>query len=173
MARDDNPAHAERGLAFTRQPPRRPRRPHEWSNAKAVTFIVTLAALRSVTLAAARAGMSRKSAYALKGRDPAFAAAWRAALASDHAACPARVTKVMKLTTPGFDRSRVTALRCAAQSPLAFARKESDAHPFGERWPLDMRLGAPANTEEGESHAWRNQGHEGHRAGRTGRRGQD
>lgn len=59
--------------------PRRPRRAAEWSNAKAVTFIVTLAARRSVTLAAARAGMSRKSAYALRGRDPAFAAAWDAA----------------------------------------------------------------------------------------------
>ncbi|HEY6662862.1 MAG TPA: hypothetical protein VIZ66_08055 [Sphingomicrobium sp.] len=60
--------------------PRRPRRAHEWCAAKAVTFIVTLAATQSVTLAARRSGMSRKSAYALKGRDPAFAAAWTAAL---------------------------------------------------------------------------------------------
>ena len=45
-----------------------------------VTFIVTLAATRSVTLAASEARMSRKSAYALKSRDPAFAAAWVAAL---------------------------------------------------------------------------------------------
>jgi len=60
--------------------PSRPRRCNEWSAAKAVTFIVTLAASRSVTLAAREAGMSRKSAYALKGRDPAFAAAWNAAL---------------------------------------------------------------------------------------------
>ena len=49
----------------------RPRRTGEWTDAKAVTFIVTLAA--------ACAGMSRKSAYALRGRDPAFAAAWDAA----------------------------------------------------------------------------------------------
>ena len=55
---------------------RRPARAGEWSGDKAVTFIVTLAATTSVTLAAARAGMSRKSAYALKRRDPAFAAAW-------------------------------------------------------------------------------------------------
>jgi len=54
--------------------PRRARRSSDWSPAKAVTFIVTLAAHRSVTLAAAEAGMSRKSAYALKVRDPAFAA---------------------------------------------------------------------------------------------------
>ncbi len=60
--------------------PRRTRRPHEWSPGKAVTFIVTLAATRSVTLAARESGMSRKSAYALKDRDPAFAAAWDAAL---------------------------------------------------------------------------------------------
>lgn len=55
---------------------RRPRRSHEWSAARAV---VTLAATRSVTLAARAACMSRKSAYALKSRDPAFAAAWIAA----------------------------------------------------------------------------------------------
>ena len=60
--------------------PRRPRRSGEWTPAKAITFIVTLAASRSVTFAAHEAGMSRKSAYALKGRDGAFAAAWNAAL---------------------------------------------------------------------------------------------
>jgi len=60
--------------------PRRARRSSDWSPAKAVTFIVTLAAHRSVTLAAEEAGMSRKSAYVLKDRDPAFAAAWDAAL---------------------------------------------------------------------------------------------
>ena len=58
---------------------RSPRRSHEWSAARAVNFIVTLAATRSVTLAARAACMSRKSAYALKSRDPAFAAAWAAA----------------------------------------------------------------------------------------------
>jgi hypothetical protein len=60
--------------------PRRPLRYGEWTPAKAVTFIVTLAATRSVTLAANESGMSRKSAYALKSRDPAFAAAWMAAM---------------------------------------------------------------------------------------------
>jgi hypothetical protein len=60
--------------------PRRPRRSGEWTEAKAVTFIVTLAASQSVTLAARAACISRKSAYALKSRDPAFAAAWSAAL---------------------------------------------------------------------------------------------
>jgi hypothetical protein len=60
---------------------RRPRRAGEWTEAKAVTFIVTLAASRSVTLAATRAGMSRKAAYVLKHRDRGFEAAWRAAVA--------------------------------------------------------------------------------------------
>ena len=60
--------------------PLRSRRRHEWTGGKAVTFIVTLAATRCVTLAARAAGMSRKSAYALKARDPAFAHAWESAL---------------------------------------------------------------------------------------------
>ena len=63
----------------------RPRRPHrfgEWTSDRAVTFIVTLAASRNVTLAARAAGMSRKSAYALRGRDSVFAAAWNAALSA-------------------------------------------------------------------------------------------
>ena len=49
--------------------------------ARAVTFIVTLAATRSVTLAARESDMTRPSVYALKARDPAFASArvtkWR------------------------------------------------------------------------------------------------
>ena len=59
---------------------RRPRCPGEWAEARAVTFIFTLAASRSVTLAAARAGMSRKAAYSLKRRDALFAAAWNTAI---------------------------------------------------------------------------------------------
>lgn len=61
---------------------RRPRRAGEWRQGKVVTFIVTLAAHRNVTLAAACLGMSRKSAYALKHRDSGFAAAWDAAVAA-------------------------------------------------------------------------------------------
>ena len=60
--------------------PRRPRRLGEWTRDKVVTFIVTVAASQSVTLAARDAGMSRKSAYALKARDPAFARAWDTAV---------------------------------------------------------------------------------------------
>ena len=61
--------------------PRRTPRNGEWSGGKAVIFIVTLGATGSVTLAARSAGMSRKSAYALRSRDSAFAQAWNAALA--------------------------------------------------------------------------------------------
>jgi hypothetical protein len=60
--------------------PQRARRAGEWTPEKAVTFIVTLVATGRVTLAARNAGMSRKSAYALKSRDPAFASAWTAAI---------------------------------------------------------------------------------------------
>ena len=73
-----NSSRGPRRLHFLSRP-RRATRAHEWSHAKAVTFIVTLAASGSVTLAAREAGMSRKSAYALKARDPAFAAVWNAA----------------------------------------------------------------------------------------------
>ena len=78
MLLGDDRARAQFSFGLTGRPPR----PHQWSSAKIVTFIVTLAAGHSVTLAASCAGMSRKSAYALKRRDPAFAAAWKAALAS-------------------------------------------------------------------------------------------
>lgn len=57
----------------------RPRRPAEWTESKAIAFIVTLAGTGTVTLAAREAGMSRKSAYALKQRDPLFASSWEKA----------------------------------------------------------------------------------------------
>jgi len=85
-------------LSFLSQP-RRPRRAGEWSSARAVTFIVTLAATRSVTLAARAAGMSRKSAYALQARDLAFASAWSAALRAA-APRPRQGDKTHKVDTP-------------------------------------------------------------------------
>ena len=76
--------------------PRRPARSGEWTSARAVTFIVTLAAGNPGTLAARASGMSRKSAYALKARDRAFAAAWQAAVdaRSSHAAKGDKVDQV-------------------------------------------------------------------------------
>ena len=49
--------------------PRRPHRLGDWKQAKAVTFILTLAGTQTVTLAARRAGMSRKSACTFKSRN--------------------------------------------------------------------------------------------------------
>ena len=74
---------ARKPFALSQRPAHRQQRRHEWSDERIVTFIVTLAAQRNVTLAACRAGMSRKSAYALKQRDPVFASAWMAALRAD------------------------------------------------------------------------------------------
>ena len=70
---------SERAPVILLSRPRRLRRANEWNAGRAVSFIVTLAATGSVTLAAREAAMSRKSAYALKSRDSAFAAAWTAA----------------------------------------------------------------------------------------------
>lgn len=84
--------------------PRRARRPHEWSDAAAVTFIVTLAARGSVTLAARAAGMSRKSAYALQARDPVFARAWQAATRARRA--PSQGDKVDEVDGPRVARTK-------------------------------------------------------------------
>jgi len=89
MTRDDR---AELPFALNRRPPRRSRRSYEWSGAKVVIFIVTLAA--------ARTGMSRKSTYALKRGDRAFAAAWLAAPRIRHASRPSKVTKLVKFAIP-------------------------------------------------------------------------
>ena len=99
--------------------PRRPRRSGEWTSDKAVTFIVTLAATHSVTLAARCAGMSRKSVYALKARDRAFAAAWAAAA---KAGTPASIQgdKVEEVHAPSRqdrERSFVGLMTALRQSP--------------------------------------------------------
>jgi hypothetical protein len=97
--------------------PRRPRRSGEWTPVKAVTFIVTLAASRSVTLAAHEAGMSRKSAYALKDRDRAFAEAWDAALKAREANRPkarAKGDKSDSSDNPRSSRPQGDSARAAA-----------------------------------------------------------
>ena len=89
MARNDNPITPGLGLARAQPTRRPPDSTHQWSNARVVIFIVTLAAQGNVTFAANRAEMSRKSAYALKDRDSVFASAWTAALSARRAG-PAR-----------------------------------------------------------------------------------
>ena len=116
--------------------PLRQRRSYEWDSGRAVTFIVTLAATRNVTLAARRSGMSRKSAYALKGRDPAFAALWGAALAAGRPKC-VKGDKVEEVDAPpipltggdGRLRDLDAELRDRFFSTLAAIRRDSVAQP--------------------------------------------
>jgi hypothetical protein len=61
-----------------------------WTPKRQLRFLVTLAHTKSITRAAASAGMSRESAYRLRGRrDGAlFTLLWDRALAPDHAGNP-------------------------------------------------------------------------------------
>lgn len=108
--------------------PRARHRAHEWTNGKAVTFIVTLASGRSVTLAARAAGMSRKSAYALKDREPAFRIAWKTAASASRT------------------RSRAT---LATPAPQALA---------GQREGDSRALAAPSTPSTSDATAWRRAG---------------
>lgn len=123
--------------------PRRPRRSHEWDAGKAVTFIVTLAATRCVTLAAKEAGMSRKSAYALKDRDPLFAMAWSAASKARQGDKAHKADIPPPATPRGYSRTPTTASAnptdearrfAELQRDLFFARlREQGAKPDGPR----------------------------------------
>lgn len=61
---------------------REPPRANGWTSARQLLFLAALARTRSVTRAAAAAGMSRESAYRLRARDPhgLFAALWDRAI---------------------------------------------------------------------------------------------
>lgn len=61
-----------------------------WTPERRVTFCVNLAASSSVTFAAASVGLSRKSAYALRKRDPDFACLWDSALEAPRKSPPAK-----------------------------------------------------------------------------------
>ena len=58
---------------------RAPRR-DGWTGARQLKFLARLAARPDVRRACAAVGLSRQSAYRLRARDPAFAAAWDEAL---------------------------------------------------------------------------------------------
>ena len=92
---------------------RRSPRPGEWSRGKAVTFVVTLAATQSVTLAARAAGMSRKSAYAFRARNAAFAQAWAVALAAPRS--KASQGDKAKRAAPSTSSTRQSAIRPSEQ----------------------------------------------------------
>lgn len=117
--------------------PRRPRRSREWTSAKAVTFIVTLAASRSVSLAARQVGMSRKSAYALKARDPAFAAAWAAAVKA-RATTSRQGDKVEEVHEPLVSPGHGDTLPSRSERERAFAglvAKLRESPPLAPRAP--------------------------------------
>ena len=99
--------------------PRRPRRSHEWNAGTAVTFIVTLAATGSVTLAARASGMSRKSAYALRKRDAAFAASWNAALEANEG------HKMDEVDGPPISTGQGNSRTAAAASLLSIDRRRA------------------------------------------------
>jgi len=100
-----------------RTSPQRRARADGWTDRKRVTFIVTLAASGSVTFAAASAGLSRKSGYALRNRDSASASLWERALEAGKASHRGRVkgetanprdtVNLVNLRTP--DRSAASA----------------------------------------------------------------
>jgi len=124
--------------------PRRPSRSGEWTPAKAVTFIVTLAASGSVTFAAGAAGMSRKSAYALRARDPAFAAAWAAAVTacskrhSGPALSLSKGDKVKEVHEPPVSPSHGDMSPSRMDRELAFVRLVDalrDSPPLAHRAP--------------------------------------
>ena len=133
---------------LSRHSVRRPPRVGEWSNDKAVTFIVTLAASLNVTLAAARAGMSRKSVYALRRRDPAFALAWERAIDAHRARARGSVIEGVKgndLHNPPVGpprgnafaaRARDAALRDSFFAALATRHPDLDAVVLADSAPL-------------------------------------
>ena len=108
--------------AYLFSPPLRARRAGDWNAGKAVTFIVTLAATRTVTLAARAAGMSRRSAYVLYKRDSAFAAAWDAAFAVRQGNKVDEVDDPPISIVQGNSRPRTTRVLDALRRDRYFAR---------------------------------------------------
>ena len=70
------------------QPETSARKPRHdgWTEVRRANLIACLSATPDVRRACAMVGLSRQSAYRLRGRDPDFAAAWDDALRKAHAA---------------------------------------------------------------------------------------
>ena len=109
-----------------------------WTPERRVTFCVNLAAGKNVTFAAASVGLSRKAAYALKKRDPDFAALWQSALsatrimrAQGNAVEPGRSVKKPRregnrtITRSGWPKPSATSSSPLSQKrrPIALLRK--------------------------------------------------
>jgi hypothetical protein len=92
------------------------RRPGEWSPGAAITFIVTPRGEPVCHYRGVRRGMSRKSAYARKARDPASAAAWEAAL---NARAPLRWFHSVAVQNPSPRGRQLRQLRQPNSGPRA------------------------------------------------------
>jgi hypothetical protein len=92
-----------------------------WTPARQLRFLDVLARTRSVTRAAAAAGMSRESAYRLRKRVPngLFAAAWDRVLATS-----------VRQPRKGHRRGKVSAWRRAVKETgfAAFSTKGHEVH---------------------------------------------
>ena len=99
--------------------PVRPVRPDGWTADKRVTFCVTLAASGSVTFAAHSVDLSRKSAYALKKRDPTFAALWQKAVGAVRTARQGQGRKASPQRSEGDKIDKV--------DKLPFSQNQGDA----------------------------------------------
>ncbi len=86
--------------------------PHWTTNAKG-SFLAALAAGTSVSAAATAAGLSRESAYRLRGRDPRFASAWATAqlVAQDRRAEEWRAAFAARVPAEPFMRRRAILYR--------------------------------------------------------------
>jgi len=100
-----------------------------WTPARQLRFLDAFGSTRSVTRAAAAAGMSRESAYRLRKRASAglFAAAWDRLLASP---APRASESQMTAQVKGHRRSKPRAWRQAVKDAgfAAFSTKGHEAH---------------------------------------------
>ena len=122
-----------RNFRFFPAPPPRYRR-DGWTADKRVTFCVNLAASGSVTFAADSVGLSRKSAYALKKRDRAFASLWDRALAA------ARAAGVHARRDAARKRGKGDEAHQAHDPPESRARRDNESARDSFFLALEMRV---------------------------------
>ena len=131
-----------------------------WTAARRETFLDTLAATCNVRAATAAAGMTSKAAYALRQREPAFAAAWEEAL------------------TIGYERLEGELLGCALEAiedirngAATISEDSPAAEAAGWRQPIGSKLPPPVSIKLALSLLGRHRGTmEGRRQGMRGRR---
>ncbi len=110
-----------------------------WTPARRSDFLGALRASGKVVDACLWAGMSVAGAYALAKRDPAFAAAWDAALAARTGDRPVAVADIMTLSTAELMRRLRSDRRSeswASRNKISARRHPSStlAHDPPQRW---------------------------------------